>query len=261
MREMDLRIFWGILLKNMRVIILIALALALVLAVSTELMTEDSYSSKCTMYVMNITKDAADNTTGISSAGLDASQRMVNEYIQMLKSETVLRDVQKELVQKDSRYSSLTVSSIKSSLSMTALNDTAMLQITATTGNAELSKDICDALQKCAPDHVKRMMLGIGHVEPVDYAKLGSLRKPNTVRNGVLGAILGIVISCGLSVLMYLMDNTVKDERDLKARFDVNVLGVVPNFDTTNGKGKKRRKKKQTDYYRSNITTDQKEAN
>ena len=260
MREMDLRIFWGILLKNIRVIVLISVALALILAVSTELLTEDSYSSKCTMYVMNITKYSADNTTGISSAGLDASQRMVNEYIQMLKSETVLRDVQKELVQKNSKYSSVSVSAIKGSLSMTALNDTAMLQITATTGNKDLSKDICDALQKCAPDHVKRMMLGIGHVEPVDYAKEGSLRKPDTVRNGVLGAILGFVISCGLSVVMYLMDNTVKDERDLKARFEVNVLGVVPSFDNGTHKSKKKKKAK-TDYSKTDAATNVKGGN
>lgn len=258
MREMDLRVFWGILLKNIRVIVLVSVALALILAVSTELLTEDAYSSSCTMYVMNITVDAAGETSGISSAGLDASQRMVSEYIQILKSDTVLRDVQKELVLKNSKYSHLTTSSIKSSLSMTSVNDTAMLKITATTGNADLSKDICDALQKCAPSHVTKMMLGIGHISPLDTAKPGSLRKPDTVRKGVLGAILGFVISCGLSIVMYLMDNTVKDERDLKARFEVNVLGVVPSFD--NGSSKKKKKTK-TDYSKSDTTTSVKGGN
>ena len=36
---------------------------------------------------------------------------------------------------------------------------------------------------------------------------------------------------CGLILVRYLMDNTIKDDKDLKTRFNVNVLGVV--MDTT----------------------------
>lgn len=240
MREMDLRVFWGVLLRNMKVIVVVAILMALVVGGATEILTEDTYSSKCTMYVMNITKDAAGDTTGISSAGLDASQRMVGEYIQLLKSDLVLSDVQARLLQKNHKMS---VSSIRSALSMAAVEETALLKITATTGNPDLSKDICDALQECAPDHVREVMLGIGHVAPVDVASRGSLRGPQTAKNAVLGAVLGFVIACGFSIMMYLMDNTVKDEKDLKARFEVNVLGVVPNFESVESPKKSSKKK------------------
>ena len=243
MREMDLRIFWGILLRNMKIIVVVAILMALAVGGATEVLSEDTYSSKCTMYVMNITKDAAGDTTGISSAGLDASQRMVGEYIQLLKSDLVLSDVQVRLLEKNYKMS---ISGIRSSLSMTAVEETALLRITATTGNPDLSKDICDALQECAPDHVREVMLGIGYVTPVDVAGRGTLRAPQTARNAVLGIILGFIISYAFAVLMYLMDNTVKDEKDLKARFEVNVLGVVPNFESMEShktSGKKKSKK------------------
>lgn len=240
MREMDLRIFWGILLRNMKLIMVVAILMALAVGGATEILTEDTYSSKCTMYVMNITKDAAGDTTGISSAGLDASQRMVGEYIQLLKSDLVLSDVQARLLEKSHK---LSVSRIRSALSMTAVEETALLRITATTGNPDLSKDICDALQECAPDHVRQVMLGIGHVTPVDVANRGTLKAPQTARNAVLGIILGFIISYAFAVLMYLMDNTVKDEKDLKARFDVNVLGVVPNFESMEHTKKSSKKK------------------
>lgn len=245
MREMDLRVFWSILLRNMKVIVVVAVVMALAVGGATELLTEDTYSSKCTMYVMNITKDSAGDTTGISSAGLDASQRMVAEYIQILKSDKVLLDVQARLLLKGHKMS---VSQIRSSLSMTAVEETALLRIAATTGDPDLSKDICDALQECAPDHVKEVMLGIGHVASVDVASRGSLQSPQTARNTVLGAILGFVVSCGFAIVMYLMDNTMKDERDLKTRFEVNVLGVVPNFESAESSSgnKKKRKKSNT---------------
>lgn len=239
MREMDLRVFWGILLRNMKVIVVVAAVMALLVGGATEVLTEDSYSSKCTLYVMNITEGG--DITGISSAGLDASQRMVAEYIQILKSDMVLSDVQSRLLQRNHK---LSVSQIRSALSMAAVEETALLRITATTGNPDLSKDICDSLQACAPDHVTNVMQGIGHVAAVDVANRGSLKTPQTARNTVLGAILGFVISCGFAIVMYLMDNTMKDERDLKARFEVNVLGVVPNFEAAEGSSKSKKKKK-----------------
>ena len=240
MREMDLRVFWGVLLRNMKVIVVVAILMALAVGGATEMLTEDTYSSKCSMYVMNITQEGAVDTTGISSSGLDASQRMVGEYIQILKSDLVLGDVQARLLEKNHKMS---VSGIRSSLSMSAVEETALLRITATTGNPDLSKDICDALQACAPDHVREVMLGIGHVTPVDVASRGALKGPQTAKNAVLGALLGFIIACGFSIMMYLMDNTVKDEKDLKSRFDVNVLGVVPNFESVEASKKSSKKK------------------
>lgn len=241
MKEMNLLIFWGILLRNMKVIMVVAAVAAFLAGGATELLTEDSYSSRCTMYVMNITE--AGEITGISSAGLDASQRMVKEYIEILKSNTVIEDVQARLLQKNYKMS---VTQIRASLSMAAVSETALLKITATTGNPDLSKDICDAIQECAPDHVKSVMQGIGHVATVDVAARGSLRSPDTARNTVLGAMIGFVVSCGFAVAMYMMDNTIKDERDLKSRYEVNVLGAVPSF-SVSGSSRSKKKKKKTD--------------
>ncbi len=241
MRELDLRVFWGILLRNLKVILIVAVVMAIGFFVATNLLTVDTYSSKCSMYVMNITKDAAGVTTGISPAGLQASQQMVNEYITILKSDSVLIDVQNRLRAKGYK---LTVSEIRSSLSMTPVNETAMLQITATTTDPDLSKEVCDSLQACAPDKVNEVMLGIGTIQTVDEAGEGKKTNNNTTRNGMLGGVLGFVLTCAIVLFNYLLDNTVKDERELKNRYDVNVLGAVPDFGADPGKKKKRSKKK-----------------
>ena len=241
MRELDLRVFWGILLRNLKVILAVSLVLAIGFAAATNLITEDTYSSKCSMYVMNITKDAAGVTTGISPAGLEASQQMVNEYITILKSDSVLIDVQNRLRAKGYK---LTVAEIRSDLIMTPVNETAMLQITDTTTDPDLYKEMCDSLQACAPEKVNEVMLGIGTIQTVDEAGEGRKNNSNMTRNGVLGAVLGFVLTCGIVLFNYLLDNTVKDERELKNRFDVNVLGAVPDFGADPGKKKKKTKKK-----------------
>ena len=68
-------------------------------------------------------------------------------------------------------------------------------------------------------------------IEPFDQADEATVNVPRVTRNGMLGAVFGLLLTCGLVLVRYLMDNTIKDEKDLKTRFNVNVLGVV--MDTT----------------------------
>ena len=235
MKEINIRGFWELLLRNLRAIVVVMAIVAAAFAAYTSVFTTDTYSSKCSMYVMNITADSAGETTGISSAGLDASQRMVNEYIAILKSTRVMSRVH-DILQEQGH--TISVSGVRSSLKMASVDETAMLEITATTVNPQLSRDMCDALQACAPEEVNEVMLKIGHVSPVDTAEIGSKSKPPVVRNGVFGALIGFALIYGFFLMNYLMDNTIKEEKDLKERFEVNVLGAVPSFNPDMGKSK-----------------------
>ena len=227
MKELDLRVLWDLLLRNLRMIVPFVLVVAIIFSGLTVLFQEDTYRSKCSMYVMNITQDSAGQTTGISSAGLDASQRMVSEFIAILRSDSVIGDVVKLL--KEQGYN-CTIASVKAVVDMSAVNETALLQIAATTPDPNLSKAICDAIQAVAPEKVQAVMLGIGTITVVDSPERGVRMPSNTVRNGMLGGIIGFILSYGIFLINHLLDNTIKDEKDLKTRFNVNVLGVVPNI-------------------------------
>lgn len=239
MKEIDLRVFWGLFVKNIRVIVIVVIVAAVLAAGATVLFTEDSYVSKCSMYVMNITKDEQNTITGISTAGLDASKRMVDEFVQIVRSESVLVDVQDLLLRQNYE---MTIPQIRSALNMSSQNDTALLQITATTDNPNLSKALCDAVQQCAPGKVQEVMLGIGTITRVDVASVGTKQPPKTVRNGVLAAVIAAVVAYAIFLVNYLLDNTIKDERDFKNRFNVNVLGVVPSFYNESDKARNKKR-------------------
>ncbi len=240
MKELDIRVLWDLLIQNLRVFIVAILVVGAMSAGVTTLTQEDAYRSTCSMYVMNITTDSAGQTTGISSSGLDASQRMVNEFIEILRSESVLQNVQHELGRMNYNYS---VGAINSSLSMSAVNDTALLQITCTTGDPQLSKAICDSIQRYAPEKVTDVMLGIGTITTVDTAKMGAKIPSKAMRNGIFGGIVGFIIAYGIYLVNHMLDNTIKDEKDLKTHYNVNVLGVVPNINNEPEKKKHSAKK------------------
>lgn len=243
MKELDLRVLWDLLLRNLRMIIPFVLVVAIIFSGLTVLFQEETYRSRCSMYVMNITQDSASGTTGISSNGLDASQRMVNEFIAILRSDSVIGDVVKQL--KTQGYS-CTIASVKSMVDMSAVNETALLQIAATTPDPNLSKAVCDAIQSVAPRKVQAVMLGIGTITVVDQAERGVRMPSNSVRNGLLGGIIGFILSYGIFLINHLLDNTIKDEKDLKTHFNVNVLGVVPNINPHGDKRGRSGHKKET---------------
>lgn len=255
MKEINIRVFWELLLRNLRPIIIVVAVMAVAFAAYTSAFTVDTYSSKCSMYVMNITEDSAGDLSGISSAGLDASQRMVNEYIAILKSTRVMSRVHDIL---QAQGYSISVSSVRGAMTMAAVDETALLQVTAVTGNPQMSKDICDALQAVAPSEVNEVMLGIGHVAPLDTAEIGTKSKPPVMRNGIFGALIGLALSYGFFLMGYLMDNTVKEEKDLKDRFEVNVLGAVPNFNAGVDPRKNSKKSSKTQEKEKSVKTEEK---
>lgn len=229
MKELDLRSFFLVLLQNLRLIIAVSVAMAIVFGVATGLLTAETYSSRCSAYIMNISKEVENESySGISANGLDTSQKLVDECIVMIKSNRVMNEVADKV---KAQGFDITAADLRASLSMTAVEDTALLRIVCTTEDAELSEAICKEMLKTAPPIVEAAMNELVSIEPFDQADEATPNAPRVARNGILGAVFGLLLTCALVLVRYLMDTTIKDEKDLKTRFKVNVLGVV--MDTT----------------------------
>lgn len=226
MKELDLRSFFLVLLQSLRLIIAVAVAMAVVFGVATGLLTDDTYSARCSMYIMNVSQQ--DNSTGVSANGLEASQKLVDECIILIKSNNVMSEVTEQL---NARGFDTTVDAVRGSLGLTAVENTALLRITSTTVDPELSQAICEELMDYAPSVVDYAMRGLVTLNKIDDVAEATKNSPMVARNAILGGVFGLLLICALILVRYLMDNTIKDEKDLKDRFNVNVLGVV--MDTT----------------------------
>lgn len=229
MKELDLRSFFLVLLQNLRLIIAVAVAMAVVFGVATGLLTKDTYSARCSAYIMNISKYVEnENYSGISANGLDTAQKLVDECIVMIRSNRVMGAVADAV---NDRGFDVTAEEVRTTLSMTAVEETALLRITCTAEDKQLATVICEEMLENAPGIVEKAMNDLVSITPFDEAEEATKNVPMIARNAILGGVFGLLLACGLILVRYLMDNTIKDEKDLKTRFNVNVLGVV--MDTT----------------------------
>ena len=67
----------------------------------------------------------------------------------------------------------------------------------------------------------------------VDNASLPTTTSsPNVKQNTFIGLFLGVVLGVAVVFIKELIDTRVKDYDDLKSRYNIAVLGIIPNLDS-----------------------------
>jgi capsular polysaccharide biosynthesis protein len=222
--EIDLRQLLQVAVARMRLIVLIVFVFAVSAFLISKYLLTPMYTSTATLYV-NSNKTAVSQNITIND--IDTGRELVSLYTQFIESDTVLEQVAEEV----SAQTDIAVSAaeIRGMISSSAVSDTALMAVTATTADPNFSQIVANAVAKVAPDRITEFMEG-SSVKVVDEAKTGTLSSPNVAKNTAMGFLAGVVISLGLVFVMELMDTRIKNEDDLKRMFDYPVIGVIPEI-------------------------------
>lgn len=185
-----------------------------------ELTKVPMYTASATMYVTN-----SNNTKYVySSSDSYNSLALIETCSVVIKTDTVMDLVAEKL---DGKYSQ---GYIKSCINVFSVNETEVMQITATTPDAQGSADICNAVIEVIPTILKeRIKVGAANVldeatVPTYCTNLPSFKTP--IEIGLLGA----VIVAAVIVIAYLLDTRIKSKDEIPARYGIPVLSDIPNF-------------------------------
>lgn len=178
------------------------------------------YTSRGSLYVNNNNS----KSPTVNLADIASSQQLAYTCIELLTSDTFLSKVQE--------YSGLpyTTRDIKRMLTLSPLNETEIIEITANTGNPEHSQMLVNAVLDNAYDEIIRVVGG-GNVKIIDSANLPKApSSPNVYRNVVLGFLLGAFLCMLLIFLIDVFDSRIKIESDLMDVKDLPLIGVIPDM-------------------------------
>ena len=189
------------------------------------------YEAEVTVYVNNIRSDQ--QVEYISNTNLATSQRLVNTYIAIIESGTLLEKVAEE------SGLEVTVKDIHKAMKAEQVDDTELFTVTITLPDPEQAAQLANTLAEVAPSEIGEIVEG-SSTKIIDYAKVPEApSSPNKGRSTVLGALVGIVVAVLYVTLRFLLDVRIKDEEDLTALFNLPVLSQIPTFvpDGTTRKG------------------------
>lgn len=193
---------------------------ALLLSMYTVLLVDDRYTSSISLYVKN-TEDTRDGVA--TTNNLHAARMLTNSYVLILQDPETLQKMAKRMTV------SASVLDIYNALKINTAEDTAIINVSATTNDAILSQAICQALCDVAPEMLSSIV-GAGAVRTLGTVPAAVKTGPNALKNGLLGGVAGLLLAAAVVFVVYLCDTTVKSKEELQRMTDLPILGEIPSL-------------------------------
>lgn len=214
--EIDLVELFRALLHRAWLIVSFLIIGALLALGYTKLLVTPMYSATAQIYMVG------SSVTITSLSDLQLGESLTVDFETMAKSRTVVTSVIDELGI-DMNYGSLLAN-----MAIENPAGTRILRLTVQDADPERAKEIVDTWAEETADRVANVM---NTDKPKVFEKAivpGAPSSPNTVKNVLLGGLLGAALAMGLIVLSVLMNDTVQTEDDIRRHLGVNTLAVLP---------------------------------
>lgn len=166
-----------------------------------------------------------DTTANVTSDQINSATKLVSTYSIIIKSDTVLQQVISNL------GLTLTYDQLKERVTVSAVDDTQVMQITVRSDNPEWARQVCEQITAISPDVILESVEA-GSVKLISQAAVTPEPvSPNVMKNTAVAAVLGLVASIGIVVVRELLDNKIKSEDDVRKYLDLPVVGVIPDYE------------------------------
>ena len=224
--QIDLLEIIHVMLRKWWLIVLCAIIGAGAFGVYTKFFVTPQYSASSTIYILS-------STTNVSGGriSLSLSEQLTADFLLLAKSRPVLEEAAEKV------GDGVTSGMLAGSVVIENPTGSHMLKVTATNEDAQLAKDIANTMADVVAKQVAKVMdtdqpnLMESAVKPVAPVS------PNLSKNIMMGGLIGVALAIAAIVLLYMLDDTVKDEDDVKKYLGVNTLAAFPE------RRKKRRKR------------------
>lgn len=231
-REIDLGEIVHLLLSKLWIIILSGVVFCLATVMGTMLLVTPKYESTTKIVVLS----KQDSNT-LTNQDMQISTSLTKDYVELIKSRTVTEGVIAQL------GLDMTHEQLLKKLSVDTPTDTRVVSITIKDTDPYTAAEIANAVRDVASKHIQQVM-DIKAVNVVETANIPDKpSSPNTLKRGLIGVLLGILLSLVIVVVVYLMNDTVKTPEDVEKYLDLSVLGTIPYVAKLGKKSKKKKKR------------------
>ena len=167
-----------------------------------------------------------DSTSGnISNDNIASSQNMAKTCAVIIKV-NILYQVIDEL-NLDISYEKL-----KEMVTVESVNSTQVMNIVVNDTDPERAKQIVEKIGDIAPEILVDAIEGGSCKIVSDVYSTGKPVSPNSTKNGLIVALIALVICIAVIIVRDLLDNTFKSELDIQNITSLPVLGVLPSVES-----------------------------
>lgn len=188
------------------------------------------YESKTSLYAK---PEVESNSTNYSD--LVTNQKMIKNYIQVLKSRKVMNKVITKLNLKMSYDNLLDVTSVGS------IEDTTIITVSSYSESRAMAARMANTIAKSFIEELAESM-EITNITVIDEAIISEQPvSPRIVFNAALGVLGGLTAGLIFAFLIESMNNKIKNHEDVKRYLRLKTLGVIPHNSIDNKNNNKKK--------------------
>ena len=232
MEELDIIEILYALKKKLKYIIATVIIFAVAGLIYSKFLVTPMYRASTT-FVLSKSTDNTTNTQingnidseAITQNDVTLNSKLVSTYSEIINSKTIAKEVINTL------GLNMSVDEFISNVTVTSKDDTELIEITVSNEDSKLSADIANSLAEVFREKVNQIYK-IDNLSIIDIAEPSSLPyNIGTVKNIVIFAMVGLILSCGVVFLIVYFDDTVKDEKDIEALVNIPVIASIPKLE------------------------------
>lgn len=214
--EIDLVELFYAIISRWTIILLTTVVLATLAYCFGRFMVTPIYSSNSALYVLS------KSTSITSMADIQVGANLTNDYMVVIKGRPVLEQVIENLGL-DINYDKL-----KNKVTVKNETNTRILTISVSDPDIKMAKVIADEIANVSSSFISEKM----DQDPPTILQYGYTdtkrvnRSPNSY--ALIGALAGFIISVGIAILLYLLNDKIMTPEDLERRTGLNTLAILP---------------------------------
>lgn len=222
--EIDLKEIFYFLLAKWKIIVVFVILGTLIFAGYHKFLLQPTYKADASIYITN-------TDSLLTFSDLQLSSALTEDYAQIIKSRTVLKEVISDL-NLDIDYKQL-----NQLITVEIPSSSHIVHIYVSCDDPTICRDIANSLMTIS---VKQIYKIIGSGEPtiIDRAELDAVQNvtPSLVKYLCIGAGMGFILIMVILVVQIIIDGSIKNEKDIEQYLDIPVLTVVPYYETSKNK-------------------------
>ena len=200
-------------------IIFSALLFGLVALVFSAFVVKPTYTSSTRIYVANQTA----GTNNLTAQDLQAGSYLVNDYKEIIISDSVLSDV----INREGL--TMAEGDLRGMIQVSIPNDTLIITISVNSKDPQDAQQLANSVREIAAEKIK-VVTKVEDVTTIEEAKVPtSPSSPNIKRNVMLGALVGGFIAVAFVLLLEVLDDRVRRPEDVEEALGLVLIGVVPD--------------------------------
>lgn len=224
-----LMLFWN---KKIKILLIIAIFILIGIIYTIGFVTP-VYTSSTTLVLAKAENSTTQDENTITTTDITINSKLVSTYSEIVKSKNIMRQVISNL------GIDLKESELRKNIKVSSVKDTELIEISVTNENAANASKIANEIAKVFTAKVSEIY-NINNVYVLDEAETSNTPSNlNHVKNVMIFAFVGVVVSVMYVLLINILDTTIKSSEEIEKDFKIPVLATIPMYNFENDKGGK----------------------